>query len=196
MLKERHQARSLSVLVPAASHLVEYRDALTRGWSPDNTRGKEAIDEQLAAISEDPAAFLALLNTPYGHGKTIKLPDGSLAPRLPGIRRWMWDGGFCGSIGFRWDPGTSRLPPHVMGHIGFSVVPWRRGRGYATEALRQMLDLARERGLQYVELTTDPENLASQKVVLNNGGTLVEQFSKPQAYGGSEALRFRIMLND
>ena len=26
------------------------------------------------------------------------MPDGSFVPRLPGYRRWLWDGKFCGSI--------------------------------------------------------------------------------------------------
>lgn len=31
-------------------------------------------------------------------GPSITLPDGSTAKRLPGFRRWMWDGEFCGSL--------------------------------------------------------------------------------------------------
>ena len=57
----------------------------------------------------------------------------------------MWDGEFCGSIGFRWQPGTSTLPPYVLGHIGYAVVPWKRGRGYATQALALLLPEARKR---------------------------------------------------
>ena len=48
----------------------------------------------------------------------------------------MWDGEFCGSIGFRWQPGTTDLPRHVLGHIGYSVVPWKRRLGYATRGAR------------------------------------------------------------
>ena len=28
----------------------------------------------------------------------------------PGYVRWMWDGEFCGSTGFRWQRGTEALP--------------------------------------------------------------------------------------
>ena len=38
------------------------------------------------------------------------LPDGTCVPRLPGYQRWMWDGAFAGSIGFRWQYGTVELP--------------------------------------------------------------------------------------
>jgi predicted acetyltransferase len=55
--------------------------------------------------------------------------------------------------------------------------------------------LARDIGLPYIELTTDLDNVASQKVILANGGELIEQFNKPAAYGRQPAMRFRIFLN-
>ncbi len=149
--------------------------------------------EQLAAIDEDPARFAASLDDPQGRQPPFKLPDGSFVQRLPSIRRWIWDGEMAGSIGFRWQKGTAELPAHVLGHIGFAIVPWKSGRGYATEALRLMLGEARAIGLPYVELTADPDNWPSQKVILNNGGRLVERFAKHAAYGG-ESLRYRIEL--
>src|SRR6185369_10965449 len=125
-------------------------------------------------------------------GAPVKLPDGSLVNRLPGFRRWMWDGQFCGSIGFRWQPGTTDLPPHCLGHIGYAVVPWKEGRGYAKSALAQLLPEAGAVGLAFVEITTDPENIASQRVILANGGVLVEQFTKSAHHGGKPGLRYRI----
>ena len=80
----------------------------------------------------------ALTGASVGETKEVELPqpDGSTAKRLPGFKRWLWDGEFCGSIGLRWQPGTTALPPHCLGHIGYAVVPWKRRRGYATQALR------------------------------------------------------------
>jgi predicted acetyltransferase len=111
----------------------------------------------------------------------VALPDGSTVLRLPGYHKWMWDGEFCGVIGFRWQPGTTELPPTCLGHIGFSVVPWKRRKGYATAALASLLPDAREQGLAYVDLTADVGNVASQRVIAANGGTLVETI--PQASG-------------
>jgi predicted acetyltransferase len=179
---------ALKLRKPSLEQLPEYAAALRQGWSPDNVRKAYAIKEQLEKIAADPAAFVHRLDDPEAKGDPVTLPDGSSVPRLPGFQRWLWDGEFCGVIGFRWQKGIASLPPHVLGHIGFAVVPWKRGRGYATQALALVLPEARSRGLAYVELTTDPDNIPSQKVILSNGGKLVERFTKAAAYGGGECL--------
>lgn len=184
----------MELLRPNLTMLPAYVDALERGWSFDNVRGAEGASEDLAAIRQDPARFVASLYDPDALGPPIAFPDGSKLPRLPGYRLWMWDGEFCGSIGFRWQPGTSELPPHVLGHIGYGVVPWKQRRGYATRALALALEHARAEGLDYVELTADPGNMASQKVMLANGAVFVERFTKAAPHGGGESLRFRISL--
>lgn len=106
----------------------------------------------------------------------------------------MWDEDFCGSIGFRWQPGATELPAHVLGHIGYAVVPWRRRQGHATSALALLLEEIAPIGLGHVALTTEPGNHASIRVIEANGGVLVERFAKPEAYGGAPGLRFRIAL--
>jgi predicted acetyltransferase len=178
---------------PAMEMLPSYVDALRRGWSPDTVRAAAAADE-LAAIEADPAAFVASMVDREAAGGPITLPDGTKAARLPGYRKWLWDGEFCGSIGFRWKPGTEELPAHVLGHIGYAVVPWKQRRGYATAALRAMLDGARAEGLRWVLLTTHLANTASQRVIEANGGVLVEEFDMGSHYGGACGRRFRIEL--
>jgi predicted acetyltransferase len=180
---------------PAREYLPGYVDALQRGWSPDNLR-REVGREQLARIGQDADGFLASLVDREAAGPPILLPDGTTVPRLPGFVRWIWDGEFCGSIGFRWQPGTEALPPHCLGHIGYTVVPWKRGRGYATRALTEMLEEARAEGLRYVEITTEPGNLASQRVILANGGRLVQEFVSVPALGARRHRRYRVQLVD
>ena len=197
MLQQRAVPKEspLQLVVPSLAHLDAYADALRRGWSPDNVRLAEAAREELDADRRRPGSLRGLARRPRGQGGPVTLPDGSQVPRLPGYRRWMWDGEFCGSIGFRWQPGTSALPPYCLGHIGYGVVPWKQRRGYATRALALLLPEARKEGLDYVELTTDPDNLPSQKVITANGGVLVKRFRKEPAYGHAEALLFRIPLS-
>lgn len=174
--------------------MLSYVAALQRGWSADNIRGVAAAQEELAAIDRDSDAFLAGLVDREGKGQPITMPDGSVVKRLPGYRRWMWDGEFCGSIGFRWQPGTTDLPPHCLGHIGYAVVPWKQRNGYARLALGALLPEARAEGLAFVEITTDPDNIASQRVIEANGGVLVEHFTKAPQFGSVPGLRYRIAL--
>ncbi len=184
----------MQLVTPGHAHLASYADALRRGWSPDNVRGRITADEHLDRIAADPAAFLASLDHRDPSGATIALPDGTRVPRLPGFVRWIWDGALAGSIGLRWQPGTDALPPHVLGHVGYAVVPWKRRRGYATNALALLLPEARAQGLGRLELTSDPENLASRRVIERNGGVLTGRIEKPAAYGGGASLHFTIAL--
>ena len=186
-------SHAFQLVLPTLNHLPSYAAALRRGWSPDHLR-PETADEELACIEADPYAFLASMVDIEAAGPPITLPDGSQVPRLPGYRSWTWDDAFCGSIGLRWQRGTAALPASCLGHIGYSVVPWKQRLGYATAALALLLPDARSRGLPYVEITTDPNNTPSQRVIDANGGVLLERFVKSAAYGGITGLRYRIML--
>jgi predicted acetyltransferase len=183
----------MELVWPDVQYLPGYVHALQQGWSPDNLRPQTAV-EHLARIEKDPAAFLRAQVDREAKGPPVTLPDNSTARRLPGYTLWMWDDEFCGSIGLRWQPGTPELPPYCLGHVGYSVVPWKRRRGYATRALQLLLPYARAEGLPYIDLTTDTDNVASRRVIESNGGTLVERFRKPVELGGGDSLRFRIVL--
>lgn len=178
----------LQIEVPCLEWLSSYAQALQKGWSPDNTRDVSA--EQLAALKRDPTAFLHSLVDQQG---VITLPDSTTRPKLLFIRLWLWDGSFCGTISMRWQKGMDALPAHVLGHIGYAVVPWKRGRGYASEALRLMLDKARRVGLARVEITVDRGNSASRRVIEKNGGRLVEEFVN-DSYGPDVRLRYVVTL--
>lgn len=184
----------MQLVRPATEHLPSYVAALRAGWSPNNERGLAASLDELALIEADPDAFVQSLDHRDGKGAPVTMPDGSTVPRLPGFRLWMWDGEFAGSIGFRWQHGTTELPPYCLGHIGYSVVPWKQRRGYATAALLGVLDEARLMGMPFVELTADPANIPSQRVILAAGGALHERFTKPPQFGSKPCLRFRIPL--
>ncbi|NEX62114.1 GNAT family N-acetyltransferase [Noviherbaspirillum sp. 17J57-3] len=183
----------MRIVRPTLDHLDGFVAALESGWSPLSTdpKGGETILAQLAA---DPQRYLDGLFDRHGSRDPWRLADGTLQPPIPQCRYWMWDGEFCGVAVFRWQHGTVALPDTYLGHIGYNVVPWKRGKGYATAAVAQILPVARAEGLPWVDLTTDPANAASQAVILANGGVLVEEFTKPAAYGGGKALRFRIAL--
>ncbi len=60
------------------------------------------------------------------------------------------------------------------GHIGYGVRPAQRGRGYATEILRQSLIVARAEGVERALLVCDDDNAASAAVIERLGGRLQE----------------------
>jgi predicted acetyltransferase len=61
---------------------------------------------------------------------------------------------------------------HVGGHIGYAVRPRHRGRGHATEILRQALIVARSLGIDDVLVTCDEPNAASVAVIERARGVL------------------------
>lgn len=178
---------------PSLDLMPGYRDALERGWSPDNLRA-EAAQEELVKLSENAAGFVSSLDDPEARAGHVTLPDGSRVERLPSIRRWIWNAGFCGQIGFRWSRGTEDLPPTCSGHIGYAVVPWRRGEGMASAALVGILPKAKAVGLRYVTLTASPDNPASVRVIEKAGGVLMKSYTAPMALGGHATLEFQISL--
>jgi predicted acetyltransferase len=180
----------MNLVTPTLEHLPKYLSALRRGYNDSH----ESLEVRLPRIEADPDAFLKTMHDPQGRGGPVTLPDGSVVQRLPSVTRWMWDGDFCGSITLRWSAGTASLPAYCLGHIGYSVVEWKRRKGYATSALAQMLPQAAEIALPYVEIVTNADNVASQRVILANGGVLVEEFEKPPTSFGGRALRFEIRL--
>lgn len=65
------------------------------------------------------------------------------------------------------------------GHIGYSVRPSERRKGYATEMVRLALEACRDAlGLSKVLITCDKENIGSAKTILANKGILENELSE------------------
>lgn len=56
------------------------------------------------------------------------------------------------------------------GHIGYSIRPSERGKGYAKESLRQSLQVAKEKNIKKALVTCSTENPASRAVIVANSG--------------------------
>jgi predicted acetyltransferase len=80
----------------------------------------------------------------------------------------------------------------IGGHIGYSVRPSQRSKGYGTRLLALTLERAKTLGLQRVLITCDKDNTVSTKVILSNGGKLASEGISQTT--GEEILRFWIEL--
>jgi len=63
------------------------------------------------------------------------------------------------------------------GHIGYSVHPYERRKGYATEILRLALEKCNHIGIEKALVTCDKKNIGSQKTILNNAGVFENEFA-------------------
>lgn len=78
----------------------------------------------------------------------------------------------------------------VGGHIGYGVLPNHRSKGFASLMLQESLKYCQGLGLNKVLVTCDESNMASTKVIVNNGGIL-ENIYDPKD-GSSKKMRFWI----
>ena len=120
------------------------------------------VGVDLAAVEQDFAAFVA-----------AKLADATRRTDdfVPATHLWAMAGEvFVGRISIRHELNDALRA--FGGHIGYDTVPSFRGRGVATEMLRQALPVARGLGLTEALLTCDDTNAASIRVIEKNGGSL------------------------
>ncbi|HWG99396.1 MAG TPA: GNAT family protein [Pilimelia sp.] len=132
---------------------------------------QEADLDELVAGCTDPVTqrFVPTLPRPYTHADARRwVAEGAAAA---------WAGG--GAAYAIADPDSDRLlggasvgrvvPERAQAEVGFWVVPRARRRGVATAATRTLATWAFARGFGRLELLTEPENTASQRVALAAG---------------------------
>jgi predicted acetyltransferase len=125
------------------------------------TQGERVWPAQPEA-TETPEAFVARLL------RAEVLPD---PPLVPQTTFWATiDEAVVGHIGLRHRLNAELA--EVGGHIGYTVRPSYRGRGLAKEMLRQVLRTPKALEIGRLLLTCAPDNVASNRTILANGGTL------------------------
>ena len=78
-----------------------------------------------------------------------------------------------------------RLSAYLLeegGHIGYSIRPSERGKGYAKESLRQGLQIAKKKNIKRALVTCSTENPASRAVILANGGVYEDNRNGTERY--------------
>ena len=66
------------------------------------------------------------------------------------------------------------------GHIGYSIRPCERRRGYAKEMLRLTLPYCKGLGLTRVLVSCDADNEGSRRTILSNGGVYESTVHEPE----------------
>lgn len=60
----------------------------------------------------------------------------------------------------------------IGGHIGYTIRPTQRGKGYGKIILAELLKKAKEKGINEVLVTCDESNIPSRKIIESNNGEL------------------------
>jgi predicted acetyltransferase len=103
------------------------------------------------------------------------------------------DGELVGRVSIRY--GLNDFLFNYGGHVGYAVRPQFRGRGFATEMLRQSLKICSELGLEKVLVTCNDKNLYSAKTIENCGGVLENKvLNDPEEADGALVRRYWITL--
>ena len=145
---------------------------LAVGWSPETSPERQhgSREQHLGEIRADPQGFLKRLS---GTNRVVdRRFDGTPVPPMREGVYWISDGKFSGVISLRHLRNSSELPAGVSGHVSYAVVPWKSRKGYARQALADLLQRAPRFGLKRVLITTHQDNLPSRRVIEATGGVL------------------------
>ena len=115
-------------------------------------------------------------------GRNKEMGIGLLENRVPSIQFVLFDesGHALGFLNLRLRLNEGLL--NHAGHIGYSIRPSERGKGYAKESLRQGLQVAKEKNIHRALVTCSAENPASRAVILANGGELEDVRNGTERY--------------
>ena len=135
---------------------MEFRDddLVLRPWT-------EADIPALVVACNDPEIthWIPVIPSPYTEEDALAFVRGEVRPDLAHSLAITLDGVVAGAIGM----GVNSMS--YRGRIGYWVAGSARGRGVGTRALRLLSRWALdELDLQRLDLITDPDNLASQRV--------------------------------
>ena len=129
--------------------------------------------------------------------KTQAVPEKNHVPRY-GFDIALPDGTVVGTCSLR--VGHNRLT-WFGGNIGYGIHEPFRGHRYAARACALLFELASMHSMDYVIISCNPDNAASERTILLSGGMLVDETDVPedteQYRRGSRRVRiYKVLLHD
>lgn len=139
-------------------------------------------DEHIAYITEwgsgklSPSSFRFTQDTPYEqYLKQLTRLESGQHTGIPTSNYFLVENGrIFGMVTIRYK--LNDYLRQVDGHIGYSIRPSERGKGYATQLLAETLKITDLLKISTVLVTCNEDNIASAKVMLNNGGVEDDHF--------------------
>jgi predicted acetyltransferase len=148
-----------ALVAPDVRFETSYREAMAEFVA-------EGRAEELRSLPNH-ATFTSFVLELHAQAEGRDLPEGWVA----GTTLWLVDGDrFIGKVEVR-----HRLTDALRlrgGHVGYSIRPTMRRRGYGTLALSLVLARCLDLGLDRVLVTCDESNAASRRIIEANGGEL------------------------
>lgn len=173
----------MELILPSA----EYKDSFIEAVKEFRADAKDVTTRRYRELStsELKANFEAFVQKELSHARGEDMPEGY----VPQSEFWLVEGGeYIGHVGVRHTLNEHLL--NVGGHIGYSIRPSKRGRGYGNKILELALKKTKELGISRTLITCDVTNIPSRKIIENNGGVLENQVSNLET--GTDKLRFWI----
>ncbi len=162
-----------------ASQIVEYRqEFLDAGDSMDGTGSLRRI--------VDPEEYI---KTCLDYENPLKVPS-HLVPATQFFFIRKSDNKLVGMLNVRHH--FNDYLEKYAGHIGYSVRPSERHKGYAKQMLKMALSFCREIGIEKVLITCKDGNIGSEKTILANGGVYESTVHEPNE--NKDMKRFWIAL--
>jgi len=139
--------------------------------------GEKKYFEVYREALDDFNGYVLKLNN---NAKGVDLPDGW----VPAYTFWLTDVGdeIFGVVRIRTSLNNEWVK-RIAGHIGYDISPLSRGKGYGNLLLKLALEKAATIKLDKVLITCSDDNIASKRIIENNGGVFESEIFDEQQYG-------------
>ena len=165
---------------PSAAYQASFLEAMEE-LRQDDPAYENAID--LPVITD----FESFLQQQEDLRNGVGLPEGF----VPATNFWLVSGDrYIGRVSLRHQLNDNLL--QMGGHIGYTIRPSERRKGYGTIALELALEEAKKLGLEKVLVTCDEDNVASRKIIERCKGAF--ENAVPQGDGKPPKRRYWIEL--